>query len=97
MGSSGFALVNSGTHKGRRVHSGLRVFTPARLAVFGFIVDHGGSLGRASVSLGSLRFASVHLDAPMGRRVHSGSRGFTGAGIRVVGFIRVRVGSLMRY
>ena len=52
-------------------------FTPTRVAVFGFIRVHVGSLWGAYVSL---RFAKINLGADS-RRIHSGSREFIVAGL----------------
>ena len=106
LSSFGFAWVQSGAPRGRRVHSSSRGFNPARQCVvgfrvvslrrntgsFGFIRDHVGARCR-TISFG---FAWVHFGEPRVRRVHSCSRGFTLAYLVVVWFITVLVGSLGR-
>ena len=92
-GTFGFAWVHTGTHRGRRVQTGLRGLTPARLGVGGFKRVPVGSLRHAYGSSGSSGLAWLHSDAPRRRRVHSGSRVF----IRQrIGVIQVRVVSLGR-
>ena len=95
-GSFGLGWVHSGATKDLLVHSGWREFTPAHLAVVGFVLVRLGSLWREYGSSGSFVFARVYSGAQRGHWVHSCTRGFIGAGLGFVVFIRVRVGLLVR-
>ena len=70
----------------RRVDSGSRGFTWARLGVTGFIL--------ATAHVKVARFVGSLGGGGTGRKVHSGSGGDTRAREMVAGFIRVRMGSL---
>ena len=68
----------------RRVPSGSRGFTRARIVVVGFIRVHVGSLTR------SIKLACIHSDTD---RSHRGFVRVTGAPFCVAGFTGFRVGS----